>query len=574
MLEGPFVTGTEATFEVELNAAVSGVRAFISISRRDCEQCGDLDRIASAVVYLDADTSTWETLSVTHTLASDYDYLAVEILLEHGGAFPGFADNAVLTVVPPWDIDVYDSTDDLNWVWVGGINTIKSPQSGAQFYDLYSASGHPVCVNLGESTANIWVHENTNQADDLSFGFIFSEENGTPSGANQAELFFRIVGSSSQPSVDVSDDIGEAKPDPILDNSFHGVFTYNNYNTDGISVGGLSGGAWTVIIDSVDFGAGISHWLAAGGGVSNGNDCLGDDPDLLLELGHEYRLCPAGQDCSAEPVTTPVDTDGDGIPDDIDEDDDGDGVDDVVDAFPLDASESVDTDGDGIGNNADTDDDGDGVADVVDAFPLDSTESVDTDGDGIGNNADTDDDGDGVADTDDIDPLDPNSDSDGDGLSDSEESSGVTDPLNPDTDGDGVSDGDEVTNGTDPLNADSDGDGLSDGTEAGLGTDPLNTDTDGDGVSDSDDVDPLDPNSDSDNDSFSDAEETFLGTNPLTGDDCAADARNHGQYVSCVAHLLDQLLAAGMITEEEKDARQSAAGQSDVAKPEKGKKKK
>jgi len=105
-------------------------------------------------------------------------------------------------------------------------------------------------------------------------------------------------------------------------------------------------------------------------------------------------------------VQVSVDTDGDGIANDIDTDDDGDGVLDVNDTFPLDSSETIDTDNDGIGNNSDKDDDGDGVLDVNDAFPLDSSESIDTDNDGLGNNADKDDDGDGVLDRDDIDPLD------------------------------------------------------------------------------------------------------------------------------------------------------------------------
>ena len=53
----------------------------------------------------------------------------------------------------------------------------------------------------------------------------------------------------------------------------------------------------------------------------------------------------------------PVDTDIDGIPDDVDTDDDNDGVEDTVDAFPLDPSESEDSDGDGIGDNANNDND-------------------------------------------------------------------------------------------------------------------------------------------------------------------------------------------------------------------------
>ncbi len=48
-----------------------------------------------------------------------------------------------------------------------------------------------------------------------------------------------------------------------------------------------------------------------------------------------------------------TDTDGDTIPDSIDDDDDNDGVLDVDDAFPLDPTEWDDSDGDGIGDNSD-----------------------------------------------------------------------------------------------------------------------------------------------------------------------------------------------------------------------------
>ncbi len=85
---------------------------------------------------------------------------------------------------------------------------------------------------------------------------------------------------------------------------------------------------------------------------------------------------------------TGEDTDGDGLPNEVDPDDDNDGVNDEDDAFPLDPTETTDTDGDGIGNNADDDDDNDGVNDEDDAFPLDPTETLDSDGDGIGDNSD------------------------------------------------------------------------------------------------------------------------------------------------------------------------------------------
>ncbi len=102
----------------------------------------------------------------------------------------------------------------------------------------------------------------------------------------------------------------------------------------------------------------------------------------------------------------PVDSDGDGVPDDEDAfpndptewaDTDGDGYGDNGDAFPNDSSEWADTDGDGYGDNGDVfpndstewvDTDGDGYGDNGDAFPNDSTEWVDTDGDGYGDNQD------------------------------------------------------------------------------------------------------------------------------------------------------------------------------------------
>ena len=108
--------------------------------------------------------------------------------------------------------------------------------------------------------------------------------------------------------------------------------------------------------------------------------------------------------------------------------------------YELLATIVLDTDGDGILDNIDTDDDNDGIPDSQDAFPLNASESVDTDRDGIGNNADTDDDNDGISDANEItwglNPLD------------------ASDGANVDTDGDGVSNADEIEAGSDPLDAD------------------------------------------------------------------------------------------------------------------------
>lgn len=64
-------------------------------------------------------------------------------------------------------------------------------------------------------------------------------------------------------------------------------------------------------------------------------------------------------------------------------------------------------------------------------------------------------------------------DTDGDGINDGDEVKMGTDPLNPDSDGDGLSDGQEVQLGTNPLNPDTDGDGIPDGIEVKLGLNPL-----------------------------------------------------------------------------------------------------
>lgn len=86
-------------------------------------------------------------------------------------------------------------------------------------------------------------------------------------------------------------------------------------------------------------------------------------------------------------------------------------------------------------------------------------------------------DGDGITDA--------NGDLDNDGLTNLQEQSLGTDPLNPDTDDDTLNDGYEVNIlKTNPLSKDTDGDGLEDDSEVKLGTNPLLADSDGDGKPD------------------------------------------------------------------------------------------
>ena len=152
----------------------------------------------------------------------------------------------------------------------------------------------------------------------------------------------------------------------------------------------------------------------------------------------------------------------------------------------------------------------------------------------------------------------PLEDCDNDGLTNDEEITAGTDPLNPDSDGDGVIDGTEVADGTNPTepcdlliasqtvvpNAawgllDCDTDGLTNDEEITAGTDPLNPDSDGDGVLDGTEVadgtnptEPCDlliasqtvtPSSawgllDCDTDGLTNDEEIAAGTDPLNPD--------------------------------------------------------
>lgn len=71
-------------------------------------------------------------------------------------------------------------------------------------------------------------------------------------------------------------------------------------------------------------------------------------------------------------------------------------------------------------------------------------------------------------------------------------------------------------------------------------------------------------------------DETGCSGPQLIDQECPLDGayRNHGEYVSCVAHAAEDVLELGLITEEEKDAIVSDAGHSDIGKKEKGKGKK
>ncbi|MDC3984848.1 MopE-related protein [Polyangium jinanense] len=220
----------------------------------------------------------------------------------------------------------------------------------------------------------------------------------------------------------------------------------------------------------------------------------------------------------------------------------------------------LDSDGDGIGdevevangtdpNDADSDDDG--VSDGEEP-----QWNVDTDGDGLINALDPDSDDDGLFDGTELgkDCANPATNPDAQSCRADADPNTTTDPLDADTDNGGVSDGDEDTNLNGKLDAgerdpndpaddsnaptDSDGDGLSDDLEEQIGTNPNDADSDDDGLIDGEEPNPsadtdgdglingLDP--DSDNDGLFDGTESGKdcsnpATDPTAGN-CIADA--------------------------------------------------
>ncbi len=281
------------------------------------------------------------------------------------------------------------------------------------------------------------------------------------------------------------------------------------------------------------FGIGVRNWGTY--------DTVGTNYSVIVTF---YTLDSDGDgwwdqlenDCGTDPNdsnSTPSDYDGDGLCDSLDDDTDGDGVPNDVDEMPLDENSTSDQDGDGISdlddldidgdgwdnyaervclgeatfphldaNNTPNDTDGDGLCDMTatsqtnldpdgtildydsdndgtpdasDAFPLDDTETLDTDNDRIGNNADLDDDGDDYNDTYEVecgsDPLMGTSqpvDSDDDTTYNATTNaviSGMCDALDPDDDNDGVNDDIDWAPYDTQESSDSDMDGYGDNAD-------------------------------------------------------------------------------------------------------------
>lgn len=471
----------------------------------------------------------------------------------------------------------------------------------------YRNQGAKFIISLGDGTTNVAnIAANDPDGHAVTYSISGTDASLFTLDANTGELAFNSAPDVNSPSDENNDNVYELKisaSDGIKANVRDFLITITNDNTAPVfenstpSMVSSTSTLTQIDADMSENGTVFSVLVAIGSGrpttsqIRTGKDALGDTAFISKSdrmqgvsfskqiqfsgyptQGAGYDIYFYAEDDSSNrsgvegPLTISLDSDGDGVPDNVDafpnnpsesidsdndgvgdnsdqfpndvnesSDVDGDGVGDNADAFPNDGDETSDQDNDGIGDNSDTDRDGDGVINTIDVFPNEPNESIDTDGDGIGNNTDSDDDNDGIPDTLDTFPLSSVSDRDSDGVIDEEDTFPDNSAESSDLDGDGIGDnsdtdrdGDGYENNQDAFpndgteTSDSDGDGVGDNSDAfpddanetrdtdgdGIGN-SADPDDDNDGLPDNEDASPLDPRSDTDGDGVSDNEDAF-----------------------------------------------------------------
>jgi MYXO-CTERM domain-containing protein len=187
---------------------------------------------------------------------------------------------------------------------------------------------------------------------------------------------------------------------------------------------------WTSSTDGADLMANALIWSAGCDGIDVDDDGVPDACDSLVDSDAD-GIADDVDNCPDDPNADQEDVDGDDIGDACDDfnDSDEDGVEDSEDNCPDVANEDqADLDDDDIGDVCDDDLDGDGVDNDTDNCVLvANANQADGDEDGTGDACEGDEDGDGVPDDEDNCPTTPNAnqaDSDGDDIGDACDSAG------------------------------------------------------------------------------------------------------------------------------------------------------
>ncbi len=314
--------------------------------------------------------------------------------------------------------------------------------------------------------------------------------------------------------------------------SSQGAIFVNN-NTVTATVGDLAVNATVTMLFDVKLNTPLAM------GLMIPNQALYTSTDTYSNRKSDNPATLAVDDATVVTISSPNDTDGDGVPN-VDDpaptnpnicgDSDHDGCDDCQkNGFKSPNDDGPDADGDGLCDSGDpapndTDGDDDGVPDAQEPSWW-----LDTDGDGLVNALDPDSDNDGILDGTELGVTTAGAGTDvskGFFVPDADQGTTKTDPLKKDTDNGGVADGAEDINQNgkvdpgekNPLDAaddasapaDSDGDGLTNAEELAFGTNPNDKDSDDDGVLDGAEpnwnvdmdgdglIDALDPDSDND----------------------------------------------------------------------------
>ncbi len=262
--------------------------------------------------------------------------------------------------------------------------TVNIYDPDGNLYDLAAAGVTSIGTNLLQ-TGNTFAEQ-----------FDSGNSNGDSPSDPFGSVYFNIAGLVSRIEIDFTHSKASSSV-RLLEPTFTVVY---DTDSDGI-------------IDSLDLDSdndGISDLVESGQDaavVDTDNDGIVDGPVNIV----------TGIAAAAAGGVTPIDSDGDGLTDQLDLDSDNDGIADTIEARPTAGYVAND------GNVTDNDADGDGVIDIFDAndgtgtFGGTFAAPEDTDGDGTADYLDTDSDDDGLLDAAES-GLTPGADTNGDGIGD------------------------------------------------------------------------------------------------------------------------------------------------------------